>query len=99
MSLAARTASSSSAKRAIPATGPNVSSQLIAASAGTPVSTVGWKNWPSSRLAAEHELGAALDRVVHVALDLRERRLVDQRPDVDAGREAVGDRQRRRPRS
>ena len=91
MSLAARTASSSVAKRAIPATGPNVSSQLIAASAATPVSTVGCEELALEPLAAEHELGAPLDRVVDVALDLLDRGLVDQRPDVDAGREPVGD--------
>ena len=41
MSFACRIASSSVEKRAMPATGPNVSSQLIAASGGTPVITVG----------------------------------------------------------
>ena len=41
MSLAIRIASYSVEKRAIPATGPNVSSQLIAISIVTPTSTDG----------------------------------------------------------
>ena len=41
MSFASRIASSSLVKRAIPATGPNVSSHAIAASGGTPAITVG----------------------------------------------------------
>ena len=44
------------------------------------------------RLAAEQHLGAALARVGDVPLDLLERRHVDQRADVDAVGEAVGDR-------
>ena len=50
MSFAIAIASASVAKRLMPATGPNVSSQLIAISIVTPVSTDGWKNWPSMRL-------------------------------------------------
>ena len=42
-------------------------------------------------LAARDELGTMLERVGDVALDLLERRLVDQRPDLDAVREPVGD--------
>ena len=49
VSLAMRIASSSVVNRAIPATGPNVSSQLIAIVGVTPVRIDGWKNWPSSR--------------------------------------------------
>ena len=41
MSFACRIASASDEKRAMPATGPNVSSRAIAASAGTPAITVG----------------------------------------------------------
>ena len=70
MSLAIRTASSSVEKRAMPATGPNVSSQLIAMSAVTPTSTDGWKNWPSIRSPPTSDLGAALDGVRDVPLDL-----------------------------
>ena len=49
MSFASRIASSSAAKRWIPATGPNVSSRVIAIEPSTPVSTVGSKNVPSRR--------------------------------------------------
>ena len=47
------------------------------------------------RPPAEQQLGAALERVGDVALDLLERRRVDQRADVDALGEAVGDDERR----
>ena len=60
----------------------------------TPVSTDGSKNWPSMPPAAETELGALRERVGDVALDLRDGRLVDQRPDLDALGEAVRDLQR-----
>ena len=39
---------------------------------------------PLDPLAADEELGAALERVRDVPLDLLDRGLVDQRPDVDA---------------
>ena len=48
-------------------------------------------------LAADDDLGAALARVRDVPLDLLDRGLVDERPDVHAVREAVGDLQRRAP--
>ena len=84
MSLAIRTASSSVEKRAIPATGPNVSSQLIAIAGGQP----GDHGRLEERLpelvarAAEVELGAAVERVGDVPLDLLERLRVDQRADL-----------------
>ena len=66
----------------MPATGPNVSSHDIAASAVTPVITVGCQKSPPSALAAEQQLAAALERVGDVALDLVDRRLLDQRADA-----------------
>jgi hypothetical protein len=41
-------------------------------------------------LAAEQQLGAALARIGHVALDLLDARQVDERPHVDVVGEAVG---------
>ena len=85
----------------MPATGPKVSSLLIAIASVMPVITVGSKNCGAERvaLAAEQHLGAVLARVGDVALDLLDARQVDQRPDVDVLGEAVGhDEPRRRPR-
>ena len=88
---------SSVEKRAMPATGPNVSSHDIAASAGTPVMTVGCQKSPPMPLAAEQQLAAALERVGDVALDLVDRRLLDQRADLRLGLEPVADLQLRAP--
>ena len=60
-------------------------------SAVTPTSTDGWKNWPSIRSPPTTTSAPALDRVRDVPLDLLDRRLVDERPDVDALREPVRD--------
>ena len=45
-------------------------------------------------VATGHELGPRLERVGDVALDLLDRRLVDERPDLDAVGEAVRDGER-----
>ena len=78
-------------KRAIAATGPNVSSFTIAASRGTPVITVGRVEEPAEALAAGDQLAAALERVGDVTLDLLDRRLLDQRADLRRRVEAAAD--------
>jgi ParB family chromosome partitioning protein len=59
----------------------------------TSVSTVGSKKLPpcAARFAAQDDLGALLDGVGNVRLDLLDRLHVDQRPDHRARLEAVGD--------
>ncbi len=84
-----------SENRAIAATGPNVSSQLISISGVTPVSTEGWKNCPSIVEPPTTTSAPPVDRVVDVPLDLLERGHVDQRADLDALGEPVGDLERR----
>ena len=85
MSFAMRIASSSVENRAIPATGPNVSSQLIAIVFVTPVRIEGRKNWPSIRSPAHDHLGPVFERIGHVAFHLLHRGHADERPTATPG--------------
>ena len=72
MSFASRIASSASRTFITGRIGPKVSSVITFIVWSTPVSTVGSKNWPGAGapLPAHEHLGALVDRVLHVVLDL-----------------------------
>ena len=91
VSLAIAIASSSVAKRAIPATGPNVSSQLICHLGVTPVSIDGWKNCPSIRAPPRTSSAPSARAFATWRSTFCDRRPVDQRADLDALREPVRD--------